>query len=274
MLSKAARTLAKLLLALSMALLPSPGLSDPLPGDGRIAVVLRGAGALSVSDVAGAVASVVRELVVRGYRVVDKDRLDAMERTEAARLALEGNVEAIIALGKKFGVGYYVKGTAEGHRPSLNEFGLYTATVTISMVAYRASDGAYLFADGIVGKEVGYTPQEATSKALLSAAGKMAGSLAEGENRSGSEVAGGKVRVFSLSVSGLQGLVGAEAFQRDLETLKGVESASLKSGKGSALLEVSFRGSPDELAERIREAFEGVSIEPKTPSSMVLSFKK
>ncbi len=262
------------LFALSIALLsPFEASGAALPKDGRVAVVIRGSGVLGRADVAGAASAIIRELSVRGYPVVDKDRLDAMERSEAARLALEGNVEAIMSLGRKFGVKYYVKAVADGHKPVLNEFGLYTATVTISIQAYRASDGKYLFADSSVGKEVGYTSQEAASKALLAAADRVAVALAEGDPSSKPQAKSGG-RTYTLSVSGLAGLVGAESFRKDLQAMAGVESAYLKSGLGVASLEVIFQGTVDQLAGALVAGFGGVVIEEKTPGSLRLRFEK
>ena len=244
-----------------------------LPKDGRVAVVMRGTGVLGRADVAGAASAIIRELSQRGYPVVDKDRLEAMERSEAARLALEGDVEAIMALGRRFGVRYYVRSVADGHRPVVNEFGLYTATVTISIQAYRASDGRYLFADSAVGKEVGYTSEEAASKALLSAANRVAVALAEGEAVSKPQPKiGGKT--YTLSVYGLAGLVGAESFRKDLQAMAGVESAHLKSGLGVASLEVVYQGTVDQLAGSLLAGFKGLIVEGKTPGSLVLRLEK
>lgn len=262
------------LFVLSLTLLsPFEALGAALPKDGRVAIVMRGSGALGRADVAGAASAIIRELSGRGYPVVDKDRLDAMEKSEAARLALEGDVEAIMSLGRKFGVRYYVKSVADGHKPVLNEFGLYTATVTISIQAYRASDGKYLFADSSVGKEVGYTSQESASKALLVAAERVAIALAEGEpSTKPKPKLGGKT--YTLSVSGLSGLVGAESFRKDLQAMAGVESAYLKSGMGVASFEVVFQGTADQLAGALLAGFSGMVLEDKTPGALRLRFGK
>lgn len=262
-----------LVLVLLMGLFsPLRAFGGSLPKDGRVAVVMIGSGVLGRADVAGAASAIIRELSERGYPVVDKNRLDAMERSEAARLALDGDVDAIMALGKKFGVWYYVKAVADGHKPVVNEFGLYTATVTISIQAYRASDGRYLFADSSVGKEVGYTSQESASKALLAAASSVAVALGEGESTSKPR-AKSTGKTFSLSVSGLSGLVGAESFRKDLQAMEGIESASLKSGLGKASLEVVFQGTVDQLASQLEKAFKGLVVEDRTPGSLSLRFQ-
>lgn len=240
---------------------------EVLSKKGKIAVVLRGSGSLRKADAIAAGSVVIRELVQRGYRVVDKNRLEAMKRSEAARLAFEGDADALINLWKKYQVRYYVKGTAEGHRPVVNEFGLYTATVTIALQAYRASDGKYLFSDSIVGKEVGYTAQEASSNALLMAAEKMAEALGEGKKISHSTHKKTGKR-YSLSVSGLSGLVAADGFRQDLESMPGVVSASLGSGIGTISVQVVYDGTVDDLAEELQRTFDGLVVESRKSSSL------
>jgi hypothetical protein len=266
------RQFSVLLVAFILSLTCTSFVHAALPKNGRVAVVLRGSGGLGKADLTAAGAAVIRELVRRGYPVVDKDRLEALERSEAARLALEGDVEAIMALARKYGVSYYVRGTAEGHKPVVNEFGLYTGTVTISLQAYRARDGKYLFSDSIVGKEVGYTAQEASSKALIVASGRMAAALGDGEpvTEVKPDVRGKR---FSLFVSGLAGLVGAESFRQDLEKIPGVLSASLGSGLGTASFTVEYVGDVGSLADRLVSSFQGLVVDSKTPGSLRLRFE-
>ena len=84
-------------------------------------------------------------------------------------------------------MGQFITGTITVHRGRINEFGLYTAGATISISAYNGA-GVYLLADSCDAKEVGYTEDEAASKAIVSAATRMAQRLTGKTSLSGGEV--------------------------------------------------------------------------------------
>ncbi len=168
-------------------------------------------------------------------------------------------------------VRYYVKGAATGHRPVTNEFGLYTATITIALQAYRARDGRYLFSNAVVGKDVGYTPREAAAKALLNAADHVAGALSRGEVSSSQSTAPSG-HSYSLSISGLSGLVAVEEARQKLESLPGVRSASLISAGPPVSMEVVFSGDARALAAAIRSSLGAVAIRVDAARSLMVDF--
>jgi hypothetical protein len=139
---------------------------EPLPKKGSIAVLVKG---VSDHHNASVAALVSQRLVAAGYKVVDPNKLAAMRRSAAARLALEGNVEAIMNLSKQYGVGTTITVNAQTGWPVLNEFKLYTGTSSAAVMAVT-SGGRVVYSDTVQGKQVGYTEDEAAQKAIEAAA--------------------------------------------------------------------------------------------------------
>jgi PAS domain-containing protein len=116
------------------------------------------------------VASILtRELVANGYKVVDPNTLAAIRRNKAAALALDGNVDAIMKLGKQYGFSTIITAQLEAGRPVVNEFDLYTGTSSIAIMV-MSSGGQMIYADTVMGKQVGYTRDEAAQKSIEAAA--------------------------------------------------------------------------------------------------------
>jgi hypothetical protein len=145
---------------------PAVFLPDPLPKKGSIAVLVKGVDDQHDASVA---AIVSQQLVAKGYKVVDRNKLAAMRRDAAARLALNGDVDAILRLGKKYGVGTTITVNARSGQPILNEFRLYTGTSSAAVMAVT-SGGTVVYSDTVQGKQVGYTEDEAAQKAIEAAA--------------------------------------------------------------------------------------------------------
>ena len=108
-------------------------------------------------------------MIAKGYKVVDPKKLEAIRRSKAAALALDGNVDAIMKLGRQYGFSTLITAQVEAGRPVLNEFELYTGTSSIAVMV-TASNGSQIYADTVAGKQVGYTPSEAQQKSLEAAA--------------------------------------------------------------------------------------------------------
>lgn len=134
--------------------------------DGSIAVLTKGPSAQHAASVASII---TRELIAKGHKVVDPKRLDAIRRSKAAALALEGNVDAIIKLSKQYGFSTMITAQLQAGKPVLNEFQLYTGTSSIAVMA-TTSAGQVVYADTVMGKQVGYTPDEAAQKSIEAAA--------------------------------------------------------------------------------------------------------
>jgi hypothetical protein len=110
----------------------------------------------------------IRDLRAGGYKVVDESTLNSMRRSEAGRLALEGNVQAILGLSKKYGIGTFITAYIRAGWPMENEFKLFTGTASI---AVQARSGAnIIYGETVSGKQVGYTPDEAAQKSIEAAA--------------------------------------------------------------------------------------------------------
>jgi len=117
------------------ALLPSGEARAELPKGKTIAVLVKG-----TSHAPLARSILIRALLDEGYKAVDEKQLERIRQNKAAILALEGNVEAIMALGRTFGFSVLLSGSVAVPSPVRNEFGLFTATATVSATACTASN--------------------------------------------------------------------------------------------------------------------------------------
>ena len=137
-----------------------------IPRTGSIAILTRGPSEQHAATVATIMA---RELIANGYRVAAPDTMSAIRRNRAAALALEGNVDAIMNLGRQYGFSTMITAQLEAGRPVVNEFQLYTGTSYIAVMA-MSSGGQMIYADTVMGRQVGYTPHEAAQKSIEAAA--------------------------------------------------------------------------------------------------------
>ncbi len=154
------------------ALLPSGEARAELPKGKTIAVLVKG-----TSHAPLARSILIRALLDEGYKAVDEKQLERIRQNKAAILALEGNVEAIMALGRTFGFSVLLSGSVAVPSPVRNEFGLFTATATVSATACTASNARQVAAGSASAKEIGYTADEATRKAVEVATRSAAASL-------------------------------------------------------------------------------------------------
>jgi hypothetical protein len=151
---------------LSSLLIMSACAHAALPAKGSIAILTKGPSEQHTASVASIL---TRELVANGYKVVDPNTLAAIRRNKAARLALDGNVDAIMKLGKQYGFSTMITAQLEAGRPVVNEFDLYTGTSSIAIMV-MSSGGQMIYADTVMGKQVGYTRDEAAQKSIEAAA--------------------------------------------------------------------------------------------------------
>ena len=137
---------------------------------GSVAVLVRGP---SDQHVSAATSIITKKLIQNGYKVVDPKKLDAIRRSKAAALALDGNVDAIMKLSRQYGFSTLVGAQVEAPDAVLNEFKLFTSVASIAVMV-TDSGGRQVYADTAMGKQVGYTPAEAAQKALEAAANAAA----------------------------------------------------------------------------------------------------
>ena len=145
-----------------------------LPRGSSFAVLANGP---SAQHVRSTEAIITRQLLARGYRVVDPQRLDAIRRDRAARLALEGNIDAILRLSSGHGATMIVV-QVEAGQPRENEFRLYTGTSSLA-VTVGAPNGSIIYADTTRGRQVGYTSDEAAQMAIEAAASAAVAAMAQ-----------------------------------------------------------------------------------------------
>ena len=139
--------------------------SAPLPKKGSIAVLVNGS---SPQHAESALSIMIQQLTAKGYKIVDQNKLAQIRRSKAAQYALEGNVDAIMKLSSQYGISTTVTVTVTAGEPVENEFKLQTGTASAAVRAI-SSGGVMLYGDTVSGKQVGYTPDEASQKALEAA---------------------------------------------------------------------------------------------------------
>jgi hypothetical protein len=149
----------------SIAVLSVP-VEAAIPQKGSVAVLVRGP---SQQHVASATSIFTKQLLAKGYKVVDQNKLDQIRKNKAAALALDGNVDAIMKLSSQYGVSTMITVVVEAGEPVLNEFKMYTVASSVAVTA-TSSGGSQLYGDTSSGKQVGYTQSEAAQKAIESAA--------------------------------------------------------------------------------------------------------
>lgn len=137
-----------------------------LPKKGDIAVLVEG---YDAQHVRMAEAMIIEALASRGYRVVDEAKMKriraAAAKAKAARLALEGNVEGILKINASYNAAATVIARVQAGEPVVNEFNLYTGTASAAIIAVT-SRGVKLGGKSAMGKQVGYTLDEAQQKAI------------------------------------------------------------------------------------------------------------
>ncbi len=237
-----------------------PVLAGVLPYGENIAVVVyEKASDLSRPGLAiGTAESIIKQaLIQNGYKLVNESQLERIKRSKAAILALQGNAEAIMKLGRKYSVSIFVVGKATLHVPRLNPFGSYTGTAAISLQVYRASDGRYIFSDVVRAKELGYTQDEAAQKALEAAAHLAAQRLIGGiASTTGNEGGVGYIpsaSSISIVISNVTNFSDVNQVVYVLNQFPRVTSAKVTSyGGGRAVITVVYKGSASQLADGLR----------------------
>ena len=155
------------LLVVSIAVFCLPAIGEAaIPKNGSIAILVKGP---SQQHAASTASIVTQELIAKGYKVVDPQKLESIRKSKAAVLALEGNVDAIMKLGKQYGFSTMITLQVKAGEPRTNEFDLYTGTASVAVMV-TGSNGSQLYADTVSGKQVGYTEDEAQQKSLEAAA--------------------------------------------------------------------------------------------------------
>ena len=221
--------------------------SPPLPKGKTIAVLVKG----TPSHAAAARSILLRGLIDGGYRAVDEKQLERIRRSKAAALALEGNVEAILKLGRTYGFSVLLSGNMTVPKPVRNEFSLFTATATFSASACYSSDGKQIFAGTESAKEIGYTPEEAGQKAAETAARALA-EVILGKRTSGQPEAAGTR--YTLFISPVRSFAEAHGIVESCRTA-GASSASLvRLSAGRAEVEAEFQGSATQLVSSLLRA--------------------
>jgi hypothetical protein len=128
--------------------------------------------------------AVIQEFVSSGYKVVDEAKKKQIRRAAAQKKAdaayLNGDVDALMKISFSYGVATAVMIKFRVDRPAENEFKMYTGTASATFNA-RDSKGNYSSASrgAIMAKQVGYSEDEARTKAIDYAAGLVCAELAK-----------------------------------------------------------------------------------------------
>ena len=140
-----------------------------LPKRGDIVVVVEGDDDQQVRITE---TKIIDSLIQHGYRVVDEKKMRAAKaaavRAQAYRLAMQGNYNAIFKLNASYSASATIVARVQGGKAVQNQFGLYTGTASISILAVTSS-GTKLGGKTSFSKEVGFTDYEALMKCIDSA---------------------------------------------------------------------------------------------------------
>jgi hypothetical protein len=153
-----------------------------LPKKGDIAVVAVPMNGESRDYVDIVENAVIEKLTSSGYKVVDEARKKKIRAAVAQRKAdaayLNGDVDALMKISFGYSVGATIAVSFRVDRPVVNEFKLYTGTASLTFNS-KTSGGDFSLASSapITAKQVGYSEDEAKTKAISAAAAKAAESL-------------------------------------------------------------------------------------------------
>ena len=212
-----------------------------LPKGKTIAVLVRG----TPSHGAAVRSILTRALLEGGYRAVDEQQLERIRRSKAAALALEGDVDAILQLGKSFGFSVLLSGTVTVPKAVKNEFGLFTATAALSITACSAADGRQILAVTESAKEIGYTPEEAAQKAAETA-GRSAAEAVLGKRSQGQqEIPAAR---FTVIVSPIRSFAEAHGIVESCRNAGALSASLVKFSAGKAEVDAEFAGSAGQFS--------------------------
>ncbi len=241
-----------LILCSSLFLLAVPGWAEKLPKGKNLAMVIyENAGGYQTTAATGSAEAIIKQaLINNGYPVVNEAQLAKIRQSKAAMLALDGNVDAILSLGRTYGIRIFLSGKATMQRAQQNEFGLYTSTAVLAVQAYSATNGKYIFSHTTNAKEVGYTPDEASQKALNKAAASMAQDIIQGEGSAAA--AQGAVNTLFVVVSGVSNFNVANTVLGACKTLSKTKEAKISGFTGgTATIQVLYAGTVDQLQDAL-----------------------
>ncbi len=241
-----------------------PGEGAALPKGRTIAVLVQGVPAHAAS----ARAIFLRALLDGGYKAVDEKQLERIRASKAAALALDGNVEAILKLGRTYGFGVLVSGRITVPPAVKNEFGLFTATATAAVSACTASNGRQILAGTESAKEIGYTSDEAAQKAAESAA-RLVSAVLLGQTPSAGPGAGAVK--YTLSVFPVRSFAEAHGLAESCREAGASEAAVLRFSGGKAELEVSYGGPLRQFLSLLLQKRSDLSEETVAGNSIQLS---
>ena len=246
-------------------LLPAPSAEGAaLPKGRTIAVLVQGVPAHAAS----ARAIFLRALLDGGYKAVDEKQLERIRASKAAALALDGNVEAILKLGRTYGFGVLVSGRITVPPAVKNEFGLFTATATAAVSACTASNGRQILAGTESAKEIGYTSDEAAQKAAESAA-RLVSAVLLGQSPSAGPGTGAVK--YTLSVSPVRSFAEAHGLAESCREAGASEATVLRFSGGKAELEVSYDGPLRQFLSLLLQKRSDLSEETAAGNSVQLS---
>lgn len=258
-------TLGGILFFCMVLLLPAPSAEGaPLPKGKTIAVLVQGVPAHAAS----ARAIFLRALLDGGYKAVDEKQLERIRASKAAALALDGNVEAILKLGRTYGFGILVSGRITVPPAVKNEFGLFTATATAAVSACTASNGRQILAGTESAKEIGYTSDEAAQKAAESAA-RLASAVLLGQTPTAGPGAGAVK--YTLTVSPVRSFAEAHALSESCREAGAAEATVLRFSAGKAEIEISYGGPLRQFLSLLLQKRSDLSEETIADNSVQLS---
>ena len=235
-------------------LLASAPVAFALPKNKSIAVVMYESGNWLDKGFGTAETIIKRELMRNGYKVLNETGKLHDAKSAAG---FKGDAAVLRKMRKQYGFAILVGGETIRARGEKNEFGMYTTTTTVNVQAWSAENGLNLLSETITAKEVGYTEGEASQKALVTAAEKIAQLLMSG----GTSAKSAESSRMQLVVDGVGSMSQAQALLSTIKQLPRVSEVLLTDfSGGTAVFSITAKDSVKAVLDSLSRTGAGVEV--------------
>jgi len=201
-------------------------------------------------DPAGETA-IIRKLLEAGFsRIVDKNQVEAIRKSDVGKALLNGDTSAAINIGVQFGIDYILAGEAFSELVGREPNGYFSCRARLEARLIRTDNAQIAAAHGFHAGGLDLTELTASKKSLNNAGELMGGYMVEQLTN----VAGREETGVKLTITGISGFSKVSEIQKALSGLKGVKNVHMREYNGVvATIDLDVTISPQALAERISE---------------------
>jgi len=201
-------------------------------------------------DPAGETA-IVRKLLEAGFsRIVDKNQVEAIRRSDVGKALLNGDTSAAIRIGVQFGIDYILVGEAFSEFVGTLPGGLFSCRARLEARLIKTDNAQIVAANGFHAGGADITELTASKKSLNNAGELMGDYMVEQlTNAAGKAETGVK-----LTITGISSFSKVSEIQKALRGIKGVKNVYMREYSGGvATIDLDVTISPQALAERMSE---------------------